>query len=376
MDWTQLLLFALGVITFLVILLISVGLHEGGHMVAAKKLGVKVPEFFVGFGSKVWSFKRKGTEYGFRWIPAGGYVRLVDESIEEGNPQRELLSNIAPWRRQIIYVAGPLVNIILGFAILFATILIYPYNQPIPAVKSVNSCSSSEVACGAKTVGIEPGDTVVSIDGKSIKESTDLAPQLKGKESVAMEIRRDGKIIDFPKVPVADNRFGVGLQLESIYRSPGEAAGLTMQLVGKSGEAVLQIPSKIPGLFATVFAGAERDPEAPGSVVGAGKTYGDVAATNKIDFSDKVRTFLLIAGGLNMSLGFLNLLPFPPLDGGRMLFAFIDSCRKFTAKIRKKVYTPTPYKWIRIATVIPAMVLFGVMALLIAADIVSPVSIF
>jgi len=375
MDLTRILLFALGVLTFLVILLVSVGLHEGGHMLAAKKLGIKVPEFFVGFGQKVWSFKRKGTEYGFRWIPAGGYVRLVDENIEEGNPERELLSHVAPWKRQIIFVAGPLVNIILGLAILFATLLIYPYEQPIPAVKSTNVCSSSEVSCGARAVGIEPGDRVVSIDGSKIETSADLSPLLKGKDSVAIEVRRDGKLMDFPKVPVVDNRFGIYLQLEEIYRSPAEAAGLTGQLVMKSGEAVLQIPSKIPGLVATVFTGAERDPEAPGSVVGAGKSYGDVAATNKIDFGDKVRTFLLIAGGLNLSLGFLNLLPFPPLDGGRMLFAFIDSCRKWVAKLRNRSYSPTPYKWIRIATVVPAMVLFAVMALLVVADIVSPVNI-
>lgn len=376
MDWIGMLLWLAGVLIFLFILMVSVGLHEGGHMVAAKRLGVKVPEFFVGFGRKVFSFKRNGTEYGFRWIPAGGYVRLVDESIEEGNPQRELLSNVAPWKRQIIYVAGPLVNIVLGFAILFSTILIYPYNEPDTAIRSVNSCSSSEVVCGAEAVGMKPGDRVLSIDGTKVKEYTEIAPLLKDKSSVDIVASRDGKTMDFDSVPIKDNRFGVNLALKEIYRTPGESAAVTVQLVGKSAEAVLQIPSKIPGLVATVFAGAPRDPEAPGSVVGAGKTYGDVAATNKIDVGEKVRTFLLIAGGLNMSLGFLNLLPFPPLDGGRMLFAFIDSCRKFVSKLRRKNYTPTPYKWIRIATLVPAIMLFGVMALLILADIVSPVSLF
>lgn len=374
MDW---LLWIGGVVLFLIILMVSVGLHEAGHMVAAKKLGVKVPQFFIGFGTKLFSFKRGETEYGMRLIPAGGYVRLVDESIEEGNPQRELLSNIAPWRRQIIYIAGPLVNIVLGFVILFGVIFAYPYDQPNTTINTLNSCSSEELVCGARTAGLESGDKVVAIDGKSISDDyMEISPLLKGKDSVSMDVLRDGEKLNFPAVPIVDDRFGVNLNWDSIYRSPGEAAGLTVELVGKSAQAIANIPSQIPGLVATVFQGAERDPESVGSVVGAGKTYGDVAATEKLDVESKVRTFLLIAGGLNMSLGFLNLLPFPPLDGGRMLFAAIDSVRKFFAKIQKKTYTPTPYKWIKIATLVPALVLIGVMALLIAADIVAPINIF
>ncbi len=375
MDWLDWLLWIAGVVLFLVILMVSVGLHEAGHMVAAKKLGVKVPEFFVGFGTKLFGFKRGGTEYGMRLIPAGGYVRLVDESVEEGKPEREALSYVAPWKRQIIYVAGPLVNIVLGFVILFGVILVYPYDQPSTTIEKINSCSAEEAVCGAETAGIVPGDKLLSIDGTEIKSYAEISPLLKGQSSVAMEVLRDGKILEFANVPVKDDRFGVNLSRESIYRTPGEAAGVTVDLVVKSGEAVLSIPQQIPGLVATVFTGAERDPESVGSVVGAGKTYGDVAATEKLDVGDKIRTFLLIAGGLNMSLGLLNLLPILPLDGGRMLFAFIDSCRKFFSKIRKKKYTPTPYKWIKIATVVPALMLIGVMALLIVADIVAPITI-
>lgn len=373
MDW---LLWTAGVVLFILILLISVGLHEAGHMVAAKKLGVKVPEFFVGFGTKLFSFKRGGTEYGMRLVPAGGYVRLVDENVEEGNPERELLSNVAPWKRQIIFAAGPAVNIVLGFLILFGVIFAYPYDQPNTTIDAINSCSSEEVACGARTAGIEPGDKILAIDGTAVKTSEEISPLVKGKETVSMEVLRDGETLSFAAVPIADNRFGVNLAWESIYRGPGEALDLTVTLVGKSAEAVLNIPSQIPGLVATIFQGAERDPESVGSVVGAGKTYGDVAATEKLDVESKIRTFLLIAGGLNMSLGFINLVCIPPLDGGRMLIAAIDSIRIRVAKFKKKIYTPTPYKWIKYATLVPAVALIGIMALLIVADIVAPISIF
>ena len=370
------LLWLLGVVLFIAILMISVGLHEAGHMVAAKKLGVRVPEFFIGFGTKLWSFKRKGTEYGVRLIPAGGYVRLVDDSIEEGKPERELLSHVSPWKRQIIFAAGPAVNLVLGFVILFGVILGYPYEQPNTSINTTNSCSSEEVVCGASSVGIESGDQVVSIDGSAVNNFEDIAPLLKDKDTAAIDVVRDGETVSFDSVPIVDNRFGVNLQLEEIYRTPGEAVGLTVDLVGQSLRAVLEIPSKVPGLAATVFQGAERDPESPGSVVGAGKTYGDVASTEQLDTESKVRTFLLIAGGLNMSLGFLNLLPIGPLDGSKMLFAFFDTVRKAFSKIRNKAYTPTPYSVIKWVTVIPTFALLAVMALLIAADIVAPVNIF
>lgn len=373
MDW---LLWILGVLLFIFILLASVGLHEAGHMVAAKKLGVKVPEFFIGFGTKLFSFKRGGTEYGVRLIPAGGYVRLVDESVEKGKPERELLSNIAPWKRQIIYFAGPLVNLILGFALIFGTVLAFPYEEPNTTLASINSCSAKETVCGAETAGLLVGDKVLTIDGKSVKEYTEISGLLKGKESVAMEIERDGKTINIAAVPIEDNRFGVNLAWSSFYRTPGEAAKSTVDLVVKSGEAILSIPAQVPGLIATIFQGADRDPEGAGSVIGAGNTYGQVAATNKIEDGAKVQMFLLIAGGLNMSLGILNLIPLGPLDGSRMLMAFIDSIRIRIAKIRKKSYSPTPYSVIKWITAIPAFALVGLMALLIVADIVAPITVF
>lgn len=356
-------------------LMTSVGLHEAGHMVAAKKLGVKVPEFFIGFGTKIFSFKRGDTEYGLRTIPAGGYVRLVDENVEKGNPEREMLSNIAPWKRQIIYFAGPLVNLILGFILIFGVLVSFAYEQPSTTLKSVNSCTTEEVACGALKAGMEKGDNVTSIDGVPVNSSEELAPLLKDKKNVDITAVRNGETINFENVVIADNRFGVYLEWEDAYRTPMEALTQTGLLVKKSGEAILSIPQQIPGLLATVFQGAERDPEGLGSVVGAGKTYGDVAATEKLDLEGKARTFLLIAGGLNLSLGVINLLPIPPLDGGRMLTAFIDSIRIRIARIRKKEYSPTPYNVIKWFTVIPAIGIFALMALLVVADIVAPINI-
>ena len=372
----EILLWIGGVVLFILILMVSVGLHEAGHMVAAKKLGVRVPEFFIGFGRKLWSFKKGETEYGIRALPLGGYVRLVDDKTEGDGPEREMLSNVAPWKRQIIFAAGPAVNIILGFAIIFSALLIFPYNTPDTSVNTVNICSPKQAVCGANEAGILSGDRLVSIDGKKVAAVEDISPLLKGKKTANIEMLRNGETVKFDSVVITDNRFGVDLNWKEMNRTPGESASLTVNLVKQSAQTVLAIPSKVPGLVETIFKGAERDPEAPGSVVGAANTYGDVASTNKLDNEDKVRTFVMIAGGLNMSLGLINLIPALPLDGGRMALALLDSIRMRFSKLRKKEYTPTPYKFVKIATLIPATILVGVMALLIVADIVSPVKLF
>lgn len=364
-----------GVLLFLLVLMISVGLHEGGHMVVAKKLGVKVPEFFVGFGQKIWSFKRKGTEYGLRWIPAGGYVRIVDEGVEEGKPEREMLSYVKPWKRQLIFAAGPAVNILLGFVILIATFMIFPYENPTTTVERTNVCSAQEVACGARDAGIQTGDKVVAIDGVSIDRNEDFDAPLKNKPTATITVLRAGEEITFEDVALADNRMGIDVKVEDAYRSFGEALGTTGTLLRMTVDGVLAIPQQLPAVVKSIYTG-ERDAETPGSVVGAGNAYGEIAATNQLDIGEKIRTWMMVAGGVNLSLGFINILPLNPLDGGRMLVALMDTMRNAFSKLRKKEYKPTPYILVKWMTMIPAVFIFGIMGLLILADIVAPMSLF
>lgn len=364
-----------GVLLFLLVLMISVGLHEGGHMVVAKKLGVKVPEFFVGFGQKIWSFKRKGTEYGIRWIPAGGYVRIVDENVEKGKPEREMLSYVKPWKRQLIFAAGPAVNIVLGFVILIATFMIFPYEVPNTTVDKINTCSAEEVACGAREAGIQPGDRVISIDGVPIRKNEDFNEPLRNKATATITVLRDGEKITFEDVTLADNRMGIDLKVDEIHRGFGESLAATGTLLRMTVEGVLAIPEQIPAVVKSIYTG-ERDADTPGSVVGAGNAYGEIAATNQLDIGEKIRTWMMVAGGVNLSLGFINLLPVPPLDGGKMLIAFMDTVRNWFAKLRRRAYKPTPYGLVKWMTVIPAVFLFGIMGLLVLADIVAPMSLF
>jgi RIP metalloprotease RseP len=106
MDW----LFVAGVLFFVLVLLVTVAIHEAGHMTAAKALKLDVPEYSVGFGPKLFTIRTKKTAYSLRAIPLGGFVLITDMRYPEKSYERSALSRVSPWKRQIVFFAGPAVN--------------------------------------------------------------------------------------------------------------------------------------------------------------------------------------------------------------------------------------------------------------------------
>lgn len=372
----EVLLWIGGVLVFVVVLMVSVGLHEAGHMVAAKKLGLRVPAFFIGFGKKVFSFKRGETEYGVRALPLGGYVRILDKSDKDmDDEERAMLSNVAPWKRQIVFAAGPLVNVALGFVILVSYLMIVPMSVPNTTVDEVNACSAEETVCGAREANILAGDEISKIDGTVIEKHEDISAAIGDKSAVDVVVLRDGVAVGIGAVSIADSRLGVNVGWDEEQRDFFAASSEVGGMIGKTVSSVLSIPAQIPELVGAIFGMNERDPESVGSVVGAGRAYGDVAASDRLEVSNKISFMVLAAGGINLSLGFINFLPLMPLDGGRMLIAAADSVRLRWAKMRAKDYSPTSMKFIRVTTALPAVLVFGTMLIMILADIFSPISI-
>lgn len=370
------LLWLAGVGIFLVVFTLTVGIHEAAHMVVAKKVGVRVPEFSVGFGSKIWSKKIGDTKYGFGWMPLGGYVKLEDQSIEDDeDPQKGLLSNVAPWKRVAIYAAGPLVNVVIGFAMLFGFFLLTPYSQITTTIDTVSSCTAEDKVCGALDAGILKGDKVLEINGTKIDSLVDFEPAIGKSTSVDVQVLRGGEKVLVEDVAITDSRLGVIMLAVEKNRTAGEAVAVVGDLTKSTVEGVMAIPSKMPGVVKSILGIEERSIDSPGSVVSVGKVYGDVNAAQTIDSDTKVRYMVLTAASLNLGIGIINLLPISPLDGGRILFALIDSVRLRLSKIQKKEYKPTPYGVIKWATIIPAFFLFAIMGLLIAADIIAPINI-
>lgn len=249
------LLYTLGVVAFVVAILVSIGLHEFGHLVPAKKFGCKVPQWFIGFGPTVWSKQIGDTEYGVKAIPLGGYVKIVgmlppgaadlveettyDEDGEAVHKVRrsntglftQLISDaraaeweyvkkhdtdrlfyrMAWWKKVIVMAGGPMVNIAIAvtlFTILFAT-----YGNPrdevveptvaavpecvLPAEEAGRDCTAADPATPAREAGIRPGDEIVSFNGTPFRDWESFQSQIRGNADgdAVIEVRRDGQLL-------------------------------------------------------------------------------------------------------------------------------------------------------------------------------------
>lgn len=367
-------LWIVGILLFLLMLALSIGLHEAGHMVVAKKVGLSVPRFFVGFGPTLWSRKTSRTEYGLKAFPLGGFVMIEDDKVEdEKNPERQLLSYVSPWKRIAVFIAGPVINLIIGMVVLVSILLAYPVYQVSTTIEKVDACAANAdgaVSCGARDRGVQAGDTVVSVNGVQTHTSEDILNNIKGHRTVDMVVDRGGRNVTLTGIPVSDNRIGIHLTIDEKHSTVPEAFGTIGRVMNANLVALSQMPSRVPGLVTNVFAGT-KDKDVPSSVVAVGKEYGDVSSSRTDSTSDKAQTLLLYSGLLNVGLGLINLLPIMPLDGGRIFIALIDAIRMGFSRLtrRRWKYTPTSVAMINSMTVVAASVVFSFMSLVILSDI-------
>lgn len=159
---TTVALIIIGVLLFLLIIFF----HEGGHFIAAKKSGVQVNEFSLGMGPKIISFKKGETQYSLRLLPIGGYCAMEGEDEESDNPRA--FNNAKVWKRMIIIIAGAVMNIILGFIMMFVIVVQSP-SYPSTDISAFAPRSYTEVS------GLEAGDKIVKLNGYSINVSQDLS---------------------------------------------------------------------------------------------------------------------------------------------------------------------------------------------------------
>lgn len=400
------LLWILGLLFFLVVLAVSIGLHESGHMVVAKAFKLSVPKFFIGFGKTLWSYKTKKTHYGIKMLPLGGFVTIQDNSIEKPdlteleqkleNPeisdkekkdiqkeikkktnsyiaQSGLLSNVAPWKRILIYLAGPAVNLVLGIVIIYGVLLGFNSLVINNTVEEVNACSEvgQYQSCEAEKAGIQAGDKILAVDGVRYDAIDDFAPALQGKESVDLIVERDGKEIEITS-GVFNNYLGVNLTPEYRSLTIGEATDTIINVMEQSVISIAKLPEKMPAVAEQTFTGGERDPEAPSSVVHAGKNYGDTAANIEIPPVNKLQILLTYSGILNLSLGLINLIPILTLlDGGKITIAVIDQFKIWFSKISRRKYKPLGEWEITVMTAVSAVFVFMFMGMLILSDVVN-----
>ena len=373
----------LGIIAFVVALLFSVMVHEFGHYLTARKFGMKVSEFFLGFGKRLWSFTRGETEFGIKAIPAGGYCRIEGmtprDQMPEGEEGRAFIA-ASSLKKLIVLGAGSFAHFALGFLLIFSIFFAVGFQALIPDITGVSPQSA------AQSAGFKVGDRILTIDKDEVnnwaKDSKKIG-QSEGRE-IVFTVKRDGEILTIKAAPnyiESEKRYvlgvvtKVGIKREGFIPSVRDASTATWALSKESVKSLVTLPTKVPQLIRQTFMGEERDPNGLVGVVGAARVSGEAVGSTNLSGNQRLQTFILIVASLNIFVGMFNLLPILPLDGGHMAVAIADEIRALFARIRRK---PRPAR-IDVNVLTPiTMGVFVVLAVLtvvlLIADIINPIS--
>jgi len=388
----------LGILAFVIALLTSVMIHEAGHYFTAKHFGMKVTEFFLGFGKRIWSTQRGETEFGIKAIPAGGYCRIVgmsaSEELADADSHRAFYKASSP-KRLIVLGAGSFLHFALGFLLIFVIFfgvgtvaLTSTVDQVVPCISlTAKTCTATSTPSPAKSAGILPGDKFIAINGYPVKDwnsDINVVRNSPGKTNV-FSIQRGDQQLDLPitSTPYTLNgktigMIGVinklGMARQPFFTSISHSVSLTRELFTGSIRSLTQLPSKVPALIRQTFGGEKRDPAGLVGVIGVAEASAQTAGNASLAWNERIGTFLLIIASLNIFVGIFNLLPLLPLDGGHMAIAAIDGVRNLWARVRRRANPrPIDVESLTPLTLIVFVFLAGLSLLLLAADIFNPV---
>ncbi len=373
----------IGILAFVVALLFSVMLHEFGHYLTARKFGMRVSEFFLGFGKRIWSFTRGETEFGLKAIPAGGYCRIEgmtpNDEMPAGEEGRAFFA-ASSIKKLIVLGAGSFAHFVLGFLLIFSIFFAVGYQAVLPEISEVTPKSAAAAS------GFQADDRILTIDGQKVDnwatDSKKIA-QSEGRE-LTFTVERDGQVLTLkakPQYLEEEKRYllgvitKIGIERDGFIPSIQNASKASWALARESVKSLFTLPTKVPQLIRQTFMGEERDPDGLVGVVGAARVSGEVVGSENLAGNQRLQTFILIVASLNIFVGLFNLLPLLPLDGGHMAVAIADEFRALFARIRKK---PRP-AGIDVNVLTPiTMAVFVVLAvltvILLVADIFNPIS--
>lgn len=404
----------IGVLVIVVGLLISVALHECGHMIPAKKFGVYVPEFAVGFGPQIFGVKKGETTYSLRAILLGGYVRLVGmfapardgvkttnrrgkptlaqeareasmEEIPEGYGSRAFYL-LHPAQKIIVMISGPLVNLFLS--ILFLSIALVGIGIPkasltLSEVPQQLTTQGVTVDAPAYAAGIRAGDRITGVNGSAVTSWEQMRQSIAGSQgSIDIDYLRNGQLFHVNVDPL---RSGDSVSIGVIAGTEYQAAsvGTVASAVGETFTGTVSVVARLPialwDVGRSIFTGAPRDSGGVMSVVGIGRIAADATSSDVTAGSGgwmrSAALLLSILASLNMALFVFNLLPFPPLDGGHIVPAIYEWIRRGLARVRGRE-VPPPVDTARLMPLTYTMgtILVAMTVLLMIADIVVPIS--
>lgn len=345
---------------FMVALLILIGVllfgfviffHELGHFLLAKASGIRVNEFALGMGPKLFSFRRGETMYALRLFPIGGYCAMEGE--DEDSEDERAFNNKPVWRRILVVVAGGVFNIILGFLLML--IVLGPQETYATTTISKFAENSALEAAGAQV-----GDRIVEIDGYGVYTDRDLSFSLAmaDPEKVSIQVERAGKRVDLGTFALHSQTLdGRQVVAMDFWVEPEQRTlpGLLGRAAADTFSMVRMVVETLKGIFTGRFglndlAGPVGTVQAISQAAGAGLEQG---------FGQAVSNILLMIIMITVNLGVVNLLPLPALDGGRLLFLLWELVTR----------KPVPQKYEGYVHAAGFVLLLGLMAVVAVNDV-------
>lgn len=325
----------LTLIYFVIILGVIVLVHEFGHFIFAKMFGIYVYEFAIGMGPRLfhWKSKKGETEYSIRAIPIGGFCSLAGEDLDNDDkikiPSDRRLQSKPAWQRFLVMFFGAGNNFILAFLLLLVIALGWGATTSKPIISELVANNPAEIA------GLEVGDTILKINGHKIKSSDDVSIYLQVEDKskpITFTVKRDNKELNIDVKPIKEEVDG-----SSIYRvgivSKGEVKhGIVASIqyaFNKMGSLFRQMVITFKGLFTGGLSVNQLSgPVGIYSIVGEQASYG-------------FENILYLIALLSVNVGFINLIPLPAFDGGRILFLVIEKIKgsPVKAETENKIHT-------------------------------------
>ncbi len=430
------LLYILGILIIVIGLAISIGLHEMGHLIPAKRFGVRVGQYMIGFGPTLFSWRRGETEYGLKAIPLGGYISmagmyapareggrgrtastsmfetLVQDDTTDDDENGRTFFQLAAYKRVIIMLGGPFMNLVIavvlyavilsGFGIAQTTTTIGSVSQcVVPATSATQECAIGDPEAPGLAAGIKPGDRIVSMNGAPV-DSWDQATEIIRASAgvpLAIVVDRDGAEVPLQATPLLTERYvydangtitkdangdpvteqvgflGVGSATE-VVQQPLTAVLPTVgdRIVGIV-TVITQLPQRLVDVAVSAFGPGERDPNGLIGVVGVGRLAGEITSLTDVPIANRALGLIEVVASLNIALFVFNLIPLVPLDGGHIAVALFEGLRRFFAKLfRRPIPGPVDATRILPITLAVSVVLIAMTLLLVYADIVKPIT--
>ncbi|PFG38483.1 membrane-associated protease RseP (regulator of RpoE activity) [Georgenia soli] len=390
--------FVVGVLIVVVGLLLSIALHEIGHLMPAKKFGVKTPQYMIGFGRTLWSRTVNGTEYGIKALPLGGYVRMVGmypparagasrrrrdgrpsmveearaaalEEIRPGEEHRAFYRLTVP-KKLVVMLGGPTMNLLISAVLLGVlavglgvgqyTTTVSNVQQCLPKNPDATACAPGDPAAPGAEAGLQPGDKIVAWAGTPVKTWEDVTGAIAagGTGPADVQVLRDGRETTVSVTPVLRERpvvkdgavavdskgndlteerpyVGIGPSFELVRQPVTEVPGMVWNVFTRTVEVVVSLPQRLVDVAQAAFGTQERDPGVVG-LIGVGRFAGEIASLDGQGYglAERSADMLSLLVSLNMALFVFNLIPLLPLDGGHIAGALWEGARRRVARWR------------------------------------------